>query len=117
MGKGASRCTDPRLELVGHGEPVIGRAFARPVGFAHPHWHDFAFSRQAGRGEIATDLGYSESELFFQAGLDDPNQFEFSQEIRVYVAPNAGLAHPCCRGRLRLVDTCDASGILLSEGF
>src|SRR6201996_689725 len=42
VGKGASRRAHHRINtnrvmsVGGHAEPVIGRAFARPVGFAHP---------------------------------------------------------------------------------
>jgi len=40
VGKGAP-CAVPTTDVIailngGHAEPVIGRAFARPVGFAHP---------------------------------------------------------------------------------
>jgi hypothetical protein len=33
--------------------------------------------------EVATDLGSSGSEIFFEGGLDDPNQTELSREIRL----------------------------------
>jgi hypothetical protein len=39
VGKGALAPCPPsfsRIAFGGHAEPVIGRAFARPVGFAHP---------------------------------------------------------------------------------
>src|SRR6267142_412102 len=36
MGKGAFAPCPPLQRCGGHAEPVIGRAFARPVGFAHP---------------------------------------------------------------------------------
>ena len=32
----------------------------------------------------ATDLGYSGSEIFFEAGLDDPNHVESTQEISFF---------------------------------
>src|SRR6267142_4296818 len=36
MGKGAFAPCPPLLRCGGHAEFIIGRAFARPVGFAHP---------------------------------------------------------------------------------
>jgi hypothetical protein len=58
---------------------------------------DTPLLRRRDSAKIATDLGYSESELFFQAGLDDPNQIEFARKIRVYVASDSKPAGPDTR--------------------
>ena len=57
MGKGALRAVPTIYHQTtmlngGHAEPVIGRAFARPVGFAHPtvSLHHLSHSLAAGRG-------------------------------------------------------------------
>jgi hypothetical protein len=50
-------CAGPTVRDVGgHAEPVIGRAFARPVGFAHPTPDMISRSRGANASELLQEI-------------------------------------------------------------